>query len=223
MKVAAGADGVATFTANCKGKEVKYTGPQLAGLMFAAMRETAEGFLGSKVTQAVVTVPRTFDEDRREAVCAAVAAGGMDAIKLIDEPIAAAIGFGLDVAAPTTRRVLVFDLGGTSLDLTVLLVSSGLVRPLHHTHNENIGGNHFDGKIVELCQAEFKRRTSMVVEGQRSLARLRLAARIAKHALTKQASAHVEVGCLIASLPRCLVAAQFVVTQAPCVPGGLLV
>ena len=61
-----------------------------------------------------------------------------------------------------------------------------------------------DGKIVELCQAEFKRRTSMVVEGQRSLARLRLAARIAKHALTKQASAHVEVGCLVASLPRSL-------------------
>lgn len=174
-----------------------YTTTSVAALLFKRVRDIAEGFLGCTVSRAVATVPAGFSERQRAAMAEAMLAAGLRPLRLISDPMAAALGYGLDSPSDRTiKRVVVFDLGGSSLEVTVLLASCGLLHTLSHVMTKDIGGRHFDDAVMELCQREFKRRTSMRVEGARSLAKLRRAAEIAKRALTRQPSSHVEVDSL---------------------------
>merc|ERR1712170_59919 len=162
------------------------------------MKEVAESYLGKKVAKAVVTVPAYFNDSQRQATKDAGSIAGLDVLRIINEPTAAAIAYGLDkVGENRERNVLIFDLGGGTFDVSLLTIDGGIFEVKATAGDTHLGGEDFDNRLVNHFVEEFKRKYKKdITNNARSLRRLRTACERAKRALSSAAQTSVEIDSL---------------------------
>ncbi|XP_039762677.1 heat shock protein 68-like isoform X2 [Pararge aegeria] len=161
------------------------------------MKEIAEDYLGCKVDKAVVTVPAYFNDSQRQATRLAGDIAGLQVIRIINEPTAAALAYGLSKNLKGDRNVLVYDLGGGTFDVSILNIGDGSVYEVKATAgNSRLGGEDFDNRIVAYFVEDFKKRHGKEVKSARSLRRLKFAAEKAKTCLTSAMEAVIQVESL---------------------------
>src|ERR1700729_964192 len=179
-KVVQSGDHVAVLA---QGKE--YTPPQISALILQKLKKAAEDYLGDKVTEAVITVPAYFNDAQRQATKDAGQIAGLEVLRIINEPTAAALAYGMDKKGQET--VLVFDLGGGTFDVSVLEVGDGVVEVRATSGDGHLGGDDFDKRIVDWLADEFKRDQGIDLRNDpQALQRLYEAAERAKVELSSQ-------------------------------------
>jgi molecular chaperone DnaK len=170
--------------------EQKYSPSQVSGFILQKMKETAESYLGEDVTQAVITVPAYFNDAQRQATKDAGKIAGLEVLRIINEPTAAALAYGLDKEGGKT--IAVFDLGGGTFDISILEIDDGLFEVKSTNGDTFLGGEDFDMRIVEYLANEFKKDTSVDLKADKmALQRLKEAAEKAKIELSSQSQTEI--------------------------------
>jgi molecular chaperone DnaK len=166
--------------------------PEISGIVLATLKEVAETFLGEPVTEAIVTVPAYFDDAQRQATKDAGAIAGLNIKRILNEPTAAALAYGLDQA--TSERVAVYDLGGGTFDISILDIDKGVFTVKATGGDTHLGGEDFDVRIIDHLAAEFQAKHGTDLRADRmSLQRLREAAERAKHELSSSLDTEVNI------------------------------
>lgn len=180
-----------------KGEQKQFTPEEISSMVLTKMREIAEAALGNKVNDAVITVPAYFNDSQRQATKDAGLIAGLNVLRIINEPTAAAIAYGLDKKNDKEHHVLIFDLGGGTFDVSLLNIDDGIFEVKATAGDTHLGGEDFDNRLVNFFVAEFKRKTGKDITGnQRALRRLRTACERAKRALSSSASTPIEIDSL---------------------------
>ncbi|XP_071476593.1 heat shock 70 kDa protein IV-like [Diadema antillarum] len=170
---------------------------EVSSMVLTKMKETAEAYLGQKVTDAVITVPAYFNDGQRQATKDAGAIAGLNVLRIINEPTAAALAYGLDKKLQGETHVLIFDLGGGTFDVSILAIDDGVFEVKSTAGDTHLGGEDFDNRLVNHLAEEFKRKYKKDLRNNaRSLRRLRTAAERAKRTLSSSTQASVEVDSL---------------------------
>jgi molecular chaperone DnaK len=166
--------------------------PEISGIVLAMLKEVAETFLGEPVTEAIITVPAYFDDAQRQATKDAGAIAGLTVKRILNEPTAAALAYGLDQAA--SERVAVYDLGGGTFDISILDIDKGVFSVKATGGDTHLGGEDFDVRIIDHLAEEFKAKHGTDLRADRmSLQRLREAAERAKHELSSSLETEVNI------------------------------
>jgi L1 cell adhesion molecule like protein len=162
------------------------------------MKETAEAYLGGTVKDAVVTVPAYFNDSQRQATKDAGAIAGLNVLRIINEPTAAAIAYGLDKKGAGERNVLIYDMGGGTFDVSVLTIEDGIFEVKSTAGDTHLGGEDFDNRVVDFCLQDFKRknRGKDLAGNQRAIRRLRTQCERAKRTLSSSTQATIEIDSL---------------------------
>ncbi|KAI9472717.1 Heat shock protein ssb1 [Coemansia sp. RSA 1290] len=178
--------------------ETKTFSPQeISAMVLTKMKEVAEAKLGKTVKKAVVTVPAYFNDAQRNATKDAGVIAGLDVLRIINEPTAAAIAYGLDSKQKEERKVLIYDLGGGTFDVSLLTIAGGIFTVKATAGDTHLGGEDFDNTLVEHFKQDFQRKHSKDISGDaRALRRLRTACERAKRTLSSLARTTIEVDSL---------------------------
>jgi len=180
------------------GEDKTFTPEQISAAVLTKMKETAEAYAGEKVTDAVITVPAYFNDSQRQATKDAGAIAGLNVLRIINEPTAAAIAYGLDKGSSAgEKNVLIFDLGGGTFDVSLLTIDDGIFEVKATAGDTHLGGEDFDNRLVNHFVQEFKRKNKADISGNaRSLRRLRTACERAKRQLSSGTNATIEIDSL---------------------------
>jgi len=182
-----------------KGEEKEFWPEEISAMLLSKLRQDAESFLGEKVTDAVITVPAYFNDGQRQATKDAGLIAGLNVLRVVNEPTAAAIAYGLDKkgASAAEKNVLIFDLGGGTFDVSVLAIDEGMFEVKSTAGDTHLGGEDFDNRLVDHFVSEFKRKHKKdLTSSKRALRRLRTACERAKRTLSVSAQANVEIDSL---------------------------
>ncbi|CAN4086483.1 unnamed protein product [Withania somnifera] len=182
-----------------KGEQKQFSPEEISSMVLTKMKEVAEAFLGSSVKNAVVTVPAYFNDSQRQATKDAGAISGLNVMRIINEPTAAAIAYGLDKKASRSgeKNVLIFDLGGGTFDVSLLTIEEGIFEVKATAGDTHLGGEDFDNRLVNHFAQEFKRKHKKDISGNpRALRRLRTACERAKRTLSSTAQTTIEIDSL---------------------------
>jgi heat shock protein 1/8 len=185
------------FKVNYMGGEKTFTPEEISAMILTKMKETAETYLGKKVKKAVVTVPAYFNDAQRQATKDAGIIAGLDVVRVINEPTAAAMAYGLGKPDDKEKNVLIFDLGGGTFDVSLLTIDGGVFEVKATAGNVHLGGEDIDNRMVDFCVKDFKTKQKIDITGNdKALRRLRTVCERAKRTLSIQATANVEVDSL---------------------------
>ncbi|KAG2630126.1 hypothetical protein PVAP13_3KG494700 [Panicum virgatum] len=182
-----------------KGEDKQFAAEEISSMVLIKMREIAEAYLGSTIKNAVVTVPAYFNDSQRQATKDAGVIAGLNVLRIINEPTAAAIAYGLDKKATSVgeKNVLIFDLGGGTFDVSLLTIEEGIFEVKATAGDTHLGGEDFDNRMVNHFVQEFKRKNKKDITGNpRALRRLRTACERAKRTLSSTAQTTIEIDSL---------------------------
>jgi len=177
----------------------KFSPSQIGAFVLEKMKETASSYLGGSVTQAVVTVPAYFNDSQRQATKDAGAICGLNVLRIINEPTAAALAYGLDQKEKGAKTVLVYDMGGGTFDVSLLEIEDGVFEVKATAGDTHLGGEDFTNRLVDYCIREFERkhRGKDLRKNQRAFRRLQAECDAAKRTLSSSTKATIEVDSLL--------------------------
>ncbi|CAO3597348.1 unnamed protein product [Absidia cylindrospora] len=180
-----------------KSETKTFTPEEISSMILIKMREIAEAYLGTAVKNAVITVPAYFNDSQRQATKDAGLIAGLNVQRIINEPTAAAIAYGLDKKDEGERNVLIFDLGGGTFDVSLLTIEDGIFEVKATAGDTHLGGEDFDNRLVTHFIQEFKRKFKKDISGNpRAVRRLRTACERAKRTLSSSAQTSIEIDSL---------------------------
>ncbi len=176
-----------------KGETKKFTPEEISAMILTKMKNIAEAYIGSDVTDAVVTVPAYFNDAQRQATKDAGVIAGLNVLRIINEPTAAAIAYGLDKKGPE-QNILIFDLGGGTFDVSLLTIDEGIFEVKATAGDTHLGGSDFDNLITQHFLSEIKKKHRVdLSDNKRAIRKLRTAAEKAKRSLSSSTTANIEV------------------------------
>ena len=188
-----------------KGEKRRFAPEEISSMIVAKMKTTAEAYLGEKVADAVVTVPAHFNDSQRQATKDAGYIAGLNVLRVLNEPTAAAIAYGLDKEFNRKRHVMIYDLGGGTFDVSVLTITEGPVYDVDATAGDtHLGGEDFDMRMVNYFVEEFSRKHKMdISKNAKAIRRLTTACEKAKRILSSNTEANIEVDSLFNGIDFC--------------------
>ncbi|KAI0391924.1 heat shock protein 70 family [Xylariaceae sp. FL0594] len=186
-------DGKPVIQVEVNGKPKKFTPEEISAVILGKMKEVAESYLGEKVTHAVVTVPAYFNDNQRQATKDAGTIAGLNVLRIVNEPTAAAIAYGLD-KTDGERHIIVYDLGGGTFDVSLLNIDQGVFEVLATAGDTHLGGEDFDQRIINYFAKSYNKKHSVdITKDAKAMGKLKREAEKAKRTLSSQKTTRIEI------------------------------
>ncbi|KAJ7039203.1 heat shock protein 70 [Mycena alexandri] len=186
-------NGKPSITVKYQGENRDFSPEEISAMVLVKMKETAEAYLGEKVTHAVITVPAYFNDAQRTATKDAGTIAGLNVLRVLNEPTAAALAYGLNKDGPESK-VLVYDLGGGTFDVSLLSIEDGVFEVLATAGDTHLGGEDFDNRVIDHLIKTYKKKTGTdVTDNARALGKLKREVEKAKRTLSNQQSTRIEI------------------------------
>ena len=196
-KVVSGQNNIPKIQVSYKDEEKEFTPQEISSFILEKMKSTAEAYLGKDVKNAVITVPAYFNDAQRQATKDAGLICGLNVLRIINEPTAAAIAYGLDNKSENERNIVIYDVGGGTLDVTLLTIDDGIFEVKATSGDTHLGGEDFDANLVQHFAAEFKRKNKQdLTDSKKAMAKLKKECEKVKRSLSSSTQAHLEIDSL---------------------------